>query len=249
MKKICCLGSRCSQGMWTLGGNLTESTMLVLKDEPKPVPFEVVVEPASPASNAATKEGNWANGSLGVGAVNMLLGTANVSPTASSRSCSSEMEENDGSFAPGDHTDPSLVPNVSVGSLSRVGGTRIRGIIIPRPGLGDINPRSASSESDTCEPVTDSGNPPSEEAPPDPGKPPNSMRPLFWLESSSSTSMETDCQKALLSLLISPFDASLSALRSSSLWLTALGLVAARTGGAPVVSCTGVKKLAAVKSR
>ena len=203
--------------------------MLVPKYEPKPIPFEVVVEPASPASNAAAKDGNWANGSLGVGAVNMLLGTVNVSPTASNRSCSSEMEEKDDSFAPGDHTDPSLVPNVNVGSLSCVGGTRMRGItIIPRPGLGDINPRrSASSESDTCEPVTDSGNPPSEEAPPDPGNPPNSMIPLSWSEPSSSTSIETDCQKALLSRLISPFDASLSALRSSSLWLTAFGLVAA----------------------
>lgn len=198
--------------------------MLVFKYEPKPIPFEVVVEPALPASNAATKDGNRAYGSLGVGAVNTLLGTANVSATASNRSCSSEMEENDGSFAPGDHTDPSLVPNVNVGSLSCVGGTRIRGIIIP--GLGDINPRrTASSESDTCEPVTDSGNPPSEEAPPDPGNPPNSMRPLFWSEP-SSISMETDCQKALLSLFISPLDASLSALRSSSLWLTAFGLLA-----------------------
>ena len=83
MKKICCLGSRCSQGMWTLGGSLTECTMLVFKYEPKPIPFEVVLEPASPASNAATKDGNRAYGSLGVGAVNTLLGTANVSATAS----------------------------------------------------------------------------------------------------------------------------------------------------------------------
>ena len=127
----------------------------------------------------------------------------------------------------------------------------MRGIIIPRPGRlgrGDINPRRrASSESDTWEPVTDSGNPPSEEAPPDAGNPPNSMMPLLWLAPSSSTSMVTDCQKALLSLVLSLLDASLSAPRSSSLWLVAT----ARTGEAPVVSSVGAKEgfISAAKSR
>jgi hypothetical protein len=53
--------------------------MLALKHEPKLIPLLVLVdEPMSAASKAAAKEGNWANGSLGVGAVNARLGTANA---------------------------------------------------------------------------------------------------------------------------------------------------------------------------
>jgi len=101
--------------------------------------------------------------------------------------------------------------------------------------------------------VTDSGNPPSDEAPPDPGNPPNWRIPLDWPDdASSSTSIETDCQKALLSRMLSPLDASLSASKSS---LTVVESAAAMVRGASstvVVSRTGVKYgliFAAVKSK
>ena len=196
-----------------------------------------------PASKTAANEGNLANGSLGVGAVNTFLGTINVLLPANNASSSAEMEEeNDEEFAPGDHIVPSLFPNVRVGSLSSLGGgMRARGNVIARPGRGENN------KSDACEPVTDSGNPPSEEALPELGNP-NPM-PLDWLGDASSTSIETDCQKALLRRMLSPLDSSLSASMSSSVGLTVVESVAAI---ASLVSCTGVKYgliFVAVKSK
>lgn len=119
---------------------------LELKVEPKVDVLAVVVVPAS---KTAANEGNLANGSLGVGAVNTFLGTINALLPANNASSSVRMEENEGSFGPGDHIVPSLLPNVRVGSLSNLGGgMRARGIIISCPGRGENNNSRMTASSD-----------------------------------------------------------------------------------------------------